>query len=130
MITDGMLQDEGYFAAIDGRKRIKIASHSYDLGEYLRELDRRGNFNRALGSGAGSNGLLRALSPQGAEHGATVGRAAQLVPGISIENVGGAFDCCGLSGIMGFKKEFHAISLAMGRPLDGQDQSLRPRDCS
>jgi glycerol-3-phosphate dehydrogenase subunit C len=41
----------------------------------------------------------------------------QLVPQISIENVGGVFDCCGLSGIMGFKKEFHAVSLAMGRPL-------------
>jgi glycerol-3-phosphate dehydrogenase subunit C len=48
------------------------------------------------------------------------------VPGISLEGVGGPFDCCGLSGIMGFKKEFHNISLAMGRELMDKIRAIDP----
>ena len=49
-----------------------------------------------------------------------------LVPEISMENVGGAFDCCGISGIMGFKKEFHAVSLAMGSRLMEKIKAIDP----
>lgn len=35
----------------------------------------------------------------------------------TISPVGQPMDCCGLGGIMGFKKDFHAASLAMGRGL-------------
>ena len=126
MITDGMLRDEGYFAAIDGLKRIKIASHSYDLGEYLRELDRRGQFNRALTSVQGRMAYYAPCHLKEQNMGQPWAELLQLVPNISIENVGGAFDCCGLSGIMGFKKEFHAISLAMGRPLMDKIRAIDP----
>jgi glycerol-3-phosphate dehydrogenase subunit C len=40
-----------------------------------------------------------------------------LIPGIAMERVGGPFDCCGMAGIMGFKREFHEVSLAMGARL-------------
>ncbi len=126
MITDGMLQDEGYFAAIDGRKRIKIASHSYDLGEYLRELDRRGKFNRALAPVQGRMAYYAPCHLKEQNMGQPWAELLQLVPQVSIENAGGAFDCCGLSGIMGFKKEFHAISLAMGRPLMDKIRAIDP----
>ncbi len=126
MIVDGMLQDEGYFAAIDGRTRIKIASHSYDLGEYLRELDRRGQFNRALVPVRGRMAYYAPCHLKEQNMGQPWAELLQLVPEISVENVGGAFDCCGLSGIMGFKKEFHAVSLAMGRPLMDKIRAVEP----
>lgn len=126
MITDGMLQDEGYFAAIDGRRRIKIASHSYDLGEYLRELHRRGKFNRALAPLPDRMAYYAPCHLKEQNMGQPWAELLQLVPRISIENVGGAFDCCGLSGIMGFKKEFHNISLAMGRPLMDKIRAFDP----
>ena len=37
-----------------------------------------------------------------------------LVPQAQIARVGDAFDCCGLGGIMGFKKDFHDTSLDIG----------------
>jgi glycerol-3-phosphate dehydrogenase subunit C len=49
-----------------------------------------------------------------------------LVPEISIENVGGPFDCCGISGIMGFKKEFHSVSLSMGSRLLDKITAVAP----
>ena len=48
------------------------------------------------------------------------------VPEISIEKVGGPFDCCGLSGIMGLKQEFHATSLTIGRPLMEKIRAIAP----
>ena len=31
-------RDDGYFAALDAEQRILIASHTWELGEYLRDL--------------------------------------------------------------------------------------------
>lgn len=126
LIVDGMLQDKGYFAAIDGLKRIKIASHTYDLGEYLRELHRSGKFNRALAPVPDRMAYYAPCHLKEQNMGQPWAELLQFVPGISIENVGGVFDCCGLSGIMGFKKEFHALSLAMGRPLMEKIRAIAP----
>jgi glycerol-3-phosphate dehydrogenase subunit C len=126
LIVSGMLKDEGYFAAIDGRKRIKIASHSYDVGEYLRELDRNGKFNRALGPVRGRMAYYAPCHLKEQNVGQPWAELLSLVPEISMENVGGPFDCCGISGIMGFKKEFHAISLAMGSRLMEKIKAIDP----
>ncbi len=126
MILDGLLKDEGYFAAIDGRKRIKIASHTYDAGEYLRELDRRGKFNRALAPVRDRMAYYAPCHQKEQNMGQPWAELLGLIPEISIENVGGPFDCCGLSGIMGLKQEFHAVSLAMGRPLFEKIRAIAP----
>jgi glycerol-3-phosphate dehydrogenase subunit C len=121
-----MLKDEGYFAAIGGRKRIKIASHSYDVGEYLRELDRNGKFNRDLGPVRGRMAYYAPCHLKEQNVGQPWAELLHLVPEISMENVGGHFDCCGISGIMGFKKEFHAVSLAMGHRLMEKIKAISP----
>lgn len=116
-VLSGALRDEGYFRSLSGLDRIAVASHTYDLGEYLQDLDRRGEFHRPA-----------SLSPEhiayfapchlkeqniGAPWVDLLGRA----PGASIVKVGGAFDCCGMGGIMGLKREFHESSLKMGGRL-------------
>jgi glycerol-3-phosphate dehydrogenase subunit C len=45
-----------------------------------------------------------------------------LVPGIMMERIDGAFYCCGISGIMGFKRDFHEVSVEVGQSPDGEDQ--------
>ena len=40
-----------------------------------------------------------------------------LIPGLNIEPVGGAMDCCGMGGSLGLKKGFHEASVNLGKPL-------------
>jgi glycerol-3-phosphate dehydrogenase subunit C len=49
-----------------------------------------------------------------------------LVPQARTETVGDAFDCCGQGGIMGFKKEFHETSLAIGARLTDKIRAAAP----
>ncbi len=126
MIVKGLLQDDGYFAELDGLKRIKIASHTYDAGEYLRLLNREGRFNRALGPVPGRMAYYAPCHLKEQNMGQPWTELLGHVPGISLEGVGDAFDCCGLSGIMGFKKEFHSRSLAMGRGLMDKIRAIDP----
>jgi glycerol-3-phosphate dehydrogenase subunit C len=50
----------------------------------------------------------------------------KLIPGICLEPVGGLFDCCGMAGIMGFKKGFHESSIAVGASLREKIDRLHP----
>jgi glycerol-3-phosphate dehydrogenase subunit C len=126
LILSGLLEDEGYFAEIDGLKRIKIAGHTYDAGEYLRELNRAGKFNRSLGPLPERMAYYAPCHQREQEMGQPWAELLGMVPGIAMENVGGPFDCCGLSGIMGFKKEFHSVSLALGRELMDKIKAVDP----
>ncbi len=49
-----------------------------------------------------------------------------LVPEVRSERVGDAFDCCGLGGIMGFKKNFHETSLRIGSRLTDKISAAAP----
>ena len=126
LIVTGMLQDEGYFASMNGCQRIKVASHCYDVAEYLRNLDRSGNFNRTLGPVSDRMAYYAPCHLKEQNMGQPWAELLRLVPEISMEDVGGAFDCCGMSGIMGFKKEFHAVSLAMGSRLMEKIKAIAP----
>ena len=48
-IIEGLYKDEAYFAPMSASKRIKISSHTNDLGEYLRDIDRAGKLNTHFG---------------------------------------------------------------------------------
>ena len=50
----------------------------------------------------------------------------RLIPGIDLEPVPGGFYCCGLGGIIGFKKESHESSLALGSGLMDKIREMRP----
>jgi glycerol-3-phosphate dehydrogenase subunit C len=40
-----------------------------------------------------------------------------LLPGVNLEPVDGSLDCCGMAGIMGFKRDFHETSIHLGGRL-------------
>jgi glycerol-3-phosphate dehydrogenase subunit C len=49
-----------------------------------------------------------------------------LVPEVQLARVGDGFDCCGLAGIMGFKKDFHETSLSIGARLADKIRAASP----
>ena len=43
-----------------------------------------------------------------------------------MERIEGAFYCCGISGIMGFKRDFHEVSVEMGSRLMEKIRAIDP----
>ncbi len=102
----------------------KVAAHTFDLFEFLRNLKASNFLNinfkefplkaayfapchlRSLGIGLPALEILR------------------LIPGLKISNVDA--DCCGLGGTYGFKKEKYEISQEIGRDLTEAVRRLNP----
>ncbi|MBI4984501.1 MAG: FeS-binding protein [Rhodocyclales bacterium] len=113
-----VFRDHGYFAEIDGLERLRVANHTYDLGEYLRELQREGQLNCEFGAVAARNVAYFAPCHQRQQDiGQPWMELLGLLPGVEPTQVGDGFDCCGQGGIMGFKKDFHETSLTIGARL-------------
>jgi glycerol-3-phosphate dehydrogenase subunit C len=125
-LLEGRLRDEGYFASINARKRMLVASHTYDLGEYLRDLLHSGEINRELGPVAAHMAYYPPCHQREQKIGSPYLDLLRLVPGIALETIEGAFTCCGMAGIMGFKSDFHQVSVAMGTPLMERIQAIHP----
>jgi glycerol-3-phosphate dehydrogenase subunit C len=126
LVRGGYLKDESYFAPLDGAKRISISSHTYDLGEYLQELDRSGELNRKLGPVTDRVAYYPPCHLKEQNIGQPWWELLGLVPDLPMEKVGGVFDCCGIAGIMGFKREFHETSIAMGKRLMDKIKAADP----
>jgi glycerol-3-phosphate dehydrogenase subunit C len=126
VLLSGLFKDEGYFASLDARKRMKIATHTYDLGEYLRDLHLAGKLNTNLGSVPSRMVYYPPCHLREQGVGEPYAELLRLVPGISLEKIDGAFYCCGMAGIMGFKRDFHEVSVAMGSRLMEKIGTLHP----
>ncbi|MFC1811419.1 heterodisulfide reductase-related iron-sulfur binding cluster [Thermodesulfobacteriota bacterium] len=123
----GILKDEGYFSSISARKRILVAEHTYDLGEYLMELHVAGEIKNTFGPMPEQT----VYYPPCHLREQNIGRPYQdllgLVPELSIETIEEAFYCCGMAGIMGFKREFHPASIKMGSRLMAKIKEIHPK---
>ena len=126
VLLSGLFKDDGYFASLDARKRMKIATHTYDLGEYLRGLHLAGKLNTNLGSVPSRMVYYPPCHLREQEIGEPYSELLRLVPGISFETIDGAFYCCGMAGIMGFKRDFHEVSIAMGSRLMEKIRMIHP----
>ena len=124
-VLSAALRDEGYFRSMSGPTRIAVASHTYDLGEYLQDLDRRGEFRRPAGAQPGRSAYFAPCHLKEQNIGTPWFDLLGLAPGASIDKVGGPYDCCGMGGIMGLKREFHESSLKMGGRLM---EAIRAKD--
>lgn len=125
-IIEGLYKDEGYFAPMNALKRVKISKHTYDLGEYLRELHREGKLNAALGPISARMAYYPPCHLREQMIGEPYADLLSLVPGITMERIHGAFYCCGISGIMGFKRDFHEVSVEMGSRLMKKIRTIDP----
>lgn len=120
-----LLRDEGYFSSLSPKKRIMVAENTYDLGEYLWALKERGELDTRLGAVS-----VRAVYyPPCHLRGQRIGRPYEsllsLVPGLSLEPINGNY-CCGVAGVMGYKKEFHQPSIKIASRLIAKIKCLNP----
>ena len=121
-----ILKDDGYFSTIDPLKRIKVAENTYDLGKYLLDLHRRGKLATQLGPVSGQMVYYPPCHLREQGMGMPYLDLLSLIPDISIETFQSTFYCCGISGIMGFKHDFHKASIQMGSRLMAKIKRLNP----
>ena len=123
---EGILKDAGYFSSIDPRKRILVAENTYDLGEYLRNLHRSGDLKKTFSPINEQIAYYPPCHLREQEIGRPYMDLFGLIPGIGLAPIEGDFHCCGMGGIMGFKREFHKTSLRMGSRLIGKIKAIHP----
>jgi glycerol-3-phosphate dehydrogenase subunit C len=126
MIYKGIFKDDGYFSSVSPLKRIKVAENTFDLGEYLAYLHRKGELSTDFGSVPGRMVYYPPCHLREQEIGLPYMELLKMIPGITLEAISGAFYCCGLAGVMGFKREFHETSVQLGSPLMEKIRDLNP----
>ena len=122
-----ILKDEGYFSDIDPMKRIRVAENTYDLGEYLLDLHQSGDFKTDFGEVTGPMVYYPPCHLREQNIGRPYQDLMNLLPGVDLEAVDGSLYCCGMAGIMGFKRDFHETSLHLGRRLMDRIIALNPQ---
>jgi len=125
-IYGNILKDEGYFSAISPRKRMLVAENTFDLGEYLSDLHSRGELDTHFSPVSARIAYYPPCHLREQEIGRPYPDLMAVIPGITIEPVDWSFYCCGMAGIMGFKREFHESSLRMGGRLIEKIKALNP----
>jgi glycerol-3-phosphate dehydrogenase subunit C len=105
----------------DPLKRIAVAEHTYDMGEYLADLLSKGELSTDFGR------IQRRiiyyppchLREQGI--GTPYVELLRMIPGINVEAIEGPFYCCGLGGYYGIQKGFSRIFSSVGGRPDGKN---------
>ena len=119
--------DQGYYAPIGGLDRLRVANHCYDLGEYLWELHEAGGLDLDFSAVDGQMAYFAPCHQRQQEIGQPWIKLLGLLPGARVDAVGDAFDCCGQSGIMGFKQDFHQKSQGIAARLTAKISAAPPQ---
>lgn len=120
---------EDYFTDIDPLKRIKVASSTYDAGEYIGQVLRGKKTNPDLSNASLYENYIyfapcHQREQKGGEH------YIKLFTELGIEGIltfKDSFACCGLGGIRGFSINYHDESVAIGKKLMDRIAALKPR---
>ena len=121
-----MLTDDGLFSSLDPMDRIALSEGLTDMGEYLVGLldDRR--LNLRLHSLSGRMAYFAPCHQREQKIASPYARLLALIPGLTIEQVGGAMDCCGMGGSLGYKKSYHDGSISLGAGLMQKIKAAAP----
>lgn len=125
-IYGGILKDDGYFSSIDPLARIAVAQNTWDLGEYLLHLHKDEGLDLPGTEGKRRSVYFAPCHQREQEFGTPYAELMEMVSGTRPEVIDGRFYCCGMAGIMGFKKEFRDASVRMGQPLIKKIRQLNP----
>jgi glycerol-3-phosphate dehydrogenase subunit C len=121
-----LFKDDGYFSAIDPFKRILVAENTWDLGEYLKSLQQTGELERPQSEYSGRMVYFPPCHLREQNFGQPYADLLKDIPGIELESITGKLYCCGMAGIMGFKREFHEASTQLGSRLMDKIRELNP----
>ena len=122
-----ILTDDGYFNALDPLKRIALSDSVIDMGEYLDRLYHKGQLNTRLGRIHDRMVYFAPCHQREQGIGSPYEKLLALIPGLEIVRVGGAMDCCGMGGSLGFKESFYEKSIELGRPLFRKIEAAAPK---
>lgn len=125
-IYEKILEDEGYFSTIGPLQRIKLAENTFDLGEYLAQLFESGELKPAFGSLAGRMLYFPPCHLREQNIGRPYLDLLKMMPGLSLAPIKGELLCCGMAGIMGFKRGFHQASVHLGSRLIAKIKEIDP----
>jgi glycerol-3-phosphate dehydrogenase subunit C len=112
-----ILKDDGLFNGLDPLDRIALSDGFADIGEYLADRFETGGENPHVGPVPGRMVYFAPCHQREQKIGSPYLGLLARVPGLTIAPVGGAMDCCGMGGSLGFKASFQDASVAIGRPL-------------
>ncbi len=121
-----MLKDKPYFAGIDPLARIKVSEKVSDLGYYLERLHAQGLLNMDFGRIQERMAYFAPCHQREQNIGSPYENLLGLIPGLELKKVGGAMDCCGMGGSLGFKATFHQASTRLAEPLIRKIQTASP----
>ncbi|WP_028575352.1 heterodisulfide reductase-related iron-sulfur binding cluster [Desulfonatronovibrio hydrogenovorans] len=113
----GILKDDGVFSPLPALKRIWIGENVMDMGEYLGMLYRSGRLDTGFSPVPKRIAYFPPCHVREQNIGQPYVELLKMIPELEVQVADGAYLCCGMAGIMGFKKSFHAKSLLMGNPL-------------
>jgi len=121
-----LLKDDGYFAAIDPVQRVKVAENTFDAGEYLMGIVQEDKLSLELTGRFGRLVYFVPCHQREQKIGRPYLELLQGISGLTLNVVDGPYDCCGMGGNMGFKKEFHEASLRLAAPVMKKIRGLAP----
>jgi glycerol-3-phosphate dehydrogenase subunit C len=116
-IYQNILKDNGYFSGIDPLQRIDLSLKIKDMGEYLLSLQNSGKVAVALRFPEQPLAYFAPCHQREQGMGQPYYQLIGALPGADIKQVGSDMQCCGMGGHLGYKKNFHDHSLAIGRPV-------------
>ena len=125
-IYEKIFADEGYFSDIDPLKRIQLAENTFDLGEYLASLYESGDLKTEFGSVSGRAVYYPPCHLREQDIGRPYMDLLKRIVGLSLEPIKGELLCCGMAGIMGFKRGFHQASVHLGSRLIAKIKGIDP----
>jgi glycerol-3-phosphate dehydrogenase subunit C len=121
-----IFKDEGYFSTIDPLKRIKLAENTFDLGEYIAHLFKSGELKTTSGRVSGRMVYYPPCHLREQNIGRPYLDLLKMIPGLTLASIKGELLCCGMAGIMGFKKGFHHASVHLGSRLIAKIKEIDP----
>jgi glycerol-3-phosphate dehydrogenase subunit C len=121
-----ILRDDGCFSDFDPLDRIALSENIMDMGEYLSDRLRKKTLKLRFGKLDGRMAYYAPCHQREQGIGSPYEELLCLIPGLSVERVGGAMDCCGMGGSLGFKASFSDRSIELGRPLMRKIKAAAP----
>lgn len=122
----GILKDDGVFSILSPVKRIAVAGKTFDLGQYLKGLLKKGRLNTEFFGMDKTIAYYPPCHTREQNMGLPYIDLLNLIPGIDVQVVKGSYLCCGMGGIMGCKKDFHSKSIEMAQPLLQKIREINP----
>ncbi|MFP4316416.1 MAG: heterodisulfide reductase-related iron-sulfur binding cluster [Desulfovibrionales bacterium] len=121
-----ILKDSGVFSELDPLERIAVSEGTFDLGEYLAKLAGEGSFLETANPMDKRVVYYPPCHLREQKIGSPFVDLLRRIPRLEVTPLTGSLDCCGMAGIMGYKKEFHQESLRLGTPLMDTIRSHHP----